>query len=142
VAPVGPIATTLRGSPRGQTTTMMSMSFVGQTTSMMNESSPHGQEQVSSQALLYSRYRSGLHCSCAHLLHRIHHRLDRAELSEFDSISLAAQIIILAQGKQYYYISVHKKIHSTHGNLQAMTAMLIHTTLQSAVFPAAGRLAE
>ena len=56
MAPVGPIATTLRGSPVGQTTTMMSRSFVGQTTTMMNESSPHVQEQVGSQALLYSRY--------------------------------------------------------------------------------------
>jgi hypothetical protein len=45
-----------------------------------------------------------------------------------------SQIIGLAQGKKYHYFPSHKKLLRKHGNLSAMTTMVVHTSLQAAGF--------
>jgi hypothetical protein len=96
---------------------------------MMSESSPHVQKEVDSHCfdvlVAAAVVCTALLCICCAGF--IIAWIPRRGLI-FSSIGLVAQIISLAQGKQYHKILSHKKTHSKHGNLQAMTAMRIHTT--------------
>jgi hypothetical protein len=102
VAPEGPTATTMGGSPVGQTTTMMSRSAVGPTTTMMSESSPHVQEEVDSQGVVVLAV-VAVDCIAPLCICCAGYNIVWIAWSGliFNSIGLVAQIISLAQGKQY-----------------------------------------